>query len=134
MSHLNAYRNRCNVLVVEPRPLLGALMMYVLKSIGLRGVGVYACGRCALHALDESEECVSAALVSTGLRDGGAFELASELLGRGIPVAFMAREHHAIPWEHREAPVIRLPYDVSDVDAALRPLIESPLRLQLPAF
>lgn len=131
-TQLHPHDTAPRILIAEPRPLLGALMMHVLGTLRLRGVGPFACKDCSLMWLDETEDTVAAAIISTGFPDGEAYALAAELDARGLPFAFISKAEHHIPWEFRDVPVIRLPYDVDDVRHALLPLLRSPLRLQLP--
>lgn len=125
---------RANVLVVEPRPLLGSFMTYVLGTLRLRGVGPFSCPSCARAWLDSAEEPVGAALVSTSMPDSGAFDLAGHLATRGIPVGLVSKPGVWVPWEYRDLPVISLPYSAEEVREAVFPLLRTTLRLELRSF
>lgn len=126
-----ATTHRANVLVVEPRPLLGSFMTYVLGTLRLRGVGPFVCPSCALAWLDSTEEPAGAALISTSVPDAGAFDLAGFLAARNIPVALVSKPGVWVPWEYRDLPVISLPYSAEDVREAVFPLLRTTLRMEL---
>ncbi|WP_374649399.1 response regulator [Rhizorhabdus sp.] len=113
------------ILVVEDEPLVAMDLMMELEDAGHLALGpAISCDQ-ALDVI--TSDAPDAVLLDGNLNGEPVDRVADELLGRGIPFAFVSgygREH--LPARHAERPMISKPFRAAEVLAAVQELASTP--------
>ncbi|MGH6865907.1 MAG: response regulator [Methyloceanibacter sp.] len=106
------------ILVVEDEFLIALDIATALEQAGLTVIGPASTVRDALAAVEREE--VHGALLDAQLAGEPSAKIADELVARAIPFAFVSghgKDH--LPPAHRNAPLIKKPFNDSDLIAAI---------------
>ena len=109
------------ILVVEDEPLLGMLLEDVLSDAGATVIGPAATVEQALALIGASS--IDAAILDVNLRGVRSDAVATELAHKGVPYLFATAYGETVLGAAPGAPVLRKPYDLAEVMAALRRLL-----------
>jgi two-component system, response regulator PdtaR len=109
------------ILVVEDGYLFAEEIAANLRGFGMEPVG-------PVGHLDEAcrmarEKAVDGAVLDVMLHDAASFAVAAILRARGIPFVFLTGyEEQQIPLDFRAAPVLRKPFEASELEEAINSL------------
>ncbi len=117
------------ILIVDDEPLIAMMTGAVLSQFGAVVVGPFA----SAQAARAGKAGIDAALLDVNLGGELAYALADELMGEGVPFAFMTGyQPNALPRRYSEIPVLTKPVDAETLNAALVKLISSGHRQESP--
>jgi DNA-binding response OmpR family regulator len=112
-----------SVLLVEDEPLIAMLAEEMLADLGHRATTVVASLEDGLRAIEAHS--FDLALLDVNLNGSFSFPIADAAAGKGIPVLFLTgfgREHMG---SLADAFVLHKPYSSSDLDRAIRDVLEA---------
>jgi DNA-binding response OmpR family regulator len=116
------------ILVVEDEVLISAMLEDALADAGYRVIGPF--DRVATARAAAETEDFEAAILDVRLDGAFVFPVADALLARDIPFIFTSgTDGSEIPPAYEAAPIVRKPYRLTDVTAALDELLQARRRI-----
>lgn len=108
------------ILVVEDEALVSMLLEDMLEDLGHVVVGPAGSLNEALALAGEDARPIDVALLDVNLRGAPSYPVAELLKARGVPIVFTTG-HGDAGWDGAPgAPVLTKPYDIGQLDAALK--------------
>lgn len=121
-----------NVLVVEDNPEVGKVSVSLLEDIGYTAVLVNSADAALAHlAVQPNIDLVFSDIVMPGEMDGLALAARIEMLYPHIPVLLTSGYSRVAEAAQKSFPILRKPYDLPDLAAAVKGAIANPVRSQL---
>jgi CheY-like chemotaxis protein len=114
----------CRVLIVEDDWLISEVLAAQVSELNLEVAGVAGTVAEALDFL--ASEDIDAVLLDMKLHERFAGEVAAELQRQGVPFLFVTGYAKAPDPRYDDVPILRKPFDVSELQAALAAILPPP--------
>ena len=108
----------CRVLIVEDETILAMLLKDMLRELGCDVVATATQPSQAIAAIQALE--IDVAILDINLGGQQSYGIAAELAARNLPFVFSTGYSRSVSGkEHPDKPVLRKPFQVEDLQAAL---------------
>ncbi len=116
----NDLRNQ-RILILDDEPLITMMTSHMVSELGAAVVGPFSAAGEARAALSHK---IDAALLDVNTGEQFSYELADELLSRGVPIAFLTGyQASAIEQRFADVPVLTKPVDKKELSVVLNSLL-----------